>query len=426
MLFITGVFTETYKLFLEMAPYLCIGFIFAGILHIYVTSEKIAHHLGKNNFMAVLKASLFGIPLPLCSCGVIPASMTLKKEGASPSAIVSFLITTPATGIDSIFATYALLGPVFAIFRVIASFLTGLISGIISIFMHIDDDVSKLNNNEVKSESCCSTKKTSENGFGKFFGIFKYGFGQLLSDVNNSLILGLFIGGFVTYIIPDNFFEAHIGNSFIEMIIMLAAGIPLYICSTGSIPLASALVLKGISPGAAFVFLLSGPATNAVTISVIGKEMGKKVLFIYIFSISFCSILFGYLMNLMYDFMSLDAVKHIHHGTESPLLHWTKIISALIIVFLLFISYYKKFANKFSDTPTKASDGFTFHIPNMTCGGCASNVSRILEKKHNILKIDIDIPKKTIFITGDQFQNIECSVIIDSLESGGYKATLLK
>lgn len=415
MLFFKGIITATYLLFLEMAPYLLIGFIFAGILHIFITSERIARHLGKNDLLSIVKASLFGIPLPLCSCGVIPASMTLKREGASQSAIMSFLITTPSTGVDSIFATYALLGPVFTVFRIISSFVTGLLAGLISSFICSDEKIHSM-----EKESCPSPEIEPEGYVKKFMAVFSYGFGKLLSDIKNSLLLGLLIGGLITYLIPDEFFSSYIGNPYLEMLLMLLAGMPLYICSTGSIPMASALILKGISPGAAFVFLLSGPATNAVTISVIGKELGKKLLAVYIFTIAACSIGFGTIMNVFYSSVSINEVKQIHCAVQSPLIYWIKLISACIIAFFLFLAYFKTWREALASS--EKNKGIPLKIENMTCESCLNKITGILKNEFQITGIKYNIHKKTIYIPETQADEKTISALIEKLDKANFKA----
>ena len=136
---VRGIFAESVSLFLRMSPYLLFGFLFAGLLHVFISLGAIARHLGKRNLASIAKSVVLGIPLPLCSCGVIPAAVLLKKKGASRGSVISFLISTPITGVDSIFATYALLGPLFAIYRVFSSALTALVAGVLANFLTVPE-----------------------------------------------------------------------------------------------------------------------------------------------------------------------------------------------------------------------------------------------------------------------------------------------
>ncbi|MBU0684134.1 MAG: SO_0444 family Cu/Zn efflux transporter [Candidatus Omnitrophota bacterium] len=294
-----GIIREAYILFNEMSPYLLFGFIFAGVLHVFIDTKSISRHLGHNSFLAVIKASLFGIPLPLCSCSVIPAAMSLRKEGAARGAVLSFLISTPTTGVDSIFATYALLGGFFTVYRIIASFVTGVLSGIVANALIKETDApSEKNNTPCK---LCGTEEIHSHGLvSKVKGVFSYAFGDLLKDSGKALLAGILIGGIITYFVPETFIITYLGSGLKAMFVMLIVGIPMYVCATASIPIAAALMMKGLDPGAAFVFLVAGPATNIVTMSVVAKNMGIKTLVVYLGSIVLGSILLGIVLDKIY------------------------------------------------------------------------------------------------------------------------------
>ncbi|HPS20338.1 MAG TPA: SO_0444 family Cu/Zn efflux transporter [Candidatus Omnitrophota bacterium] len=293
-----GIAREACVLLNAMSPYLLFGFLFAGVLHVFIDTAFVARHLGHNNLGSVVKAALFGMPLPLCSCGVIPAAVSLKREGASKGAILSFLISTPITGIDSILATYSLLGWVFTIFRIIASLVTGIFAGILcNVFEKTDGQRENVRVDECCCHSCRDEAIARPTFLRRCRNAVFYAFGDLVRDSGGSILVGLVIGGVISYAIPNEFIETYVGSGFRAMIIMLLVGIPMYVCATGSIPIAAALLMKGVDPGAVFVFLLSGPATNVVTITVVMNTLGKRTLFIYLFAISFCSIVLGYLLD---------------------------------------------------------------------------------------------------------------------------------
>lgn len=312
---ITGVVAESWELFKEAAPYLFLGFAVAGILHVLVPDDKILKYLGKSagKFRSALNASLLGIPLPLCSCGVVPTALSLKNRGATKGATLSFLISTPETGLDSIAITYALLDPIMTVFRPLASMTTALLTGITENFLggmdkkeepHERKNILMLQSAPTCSDSSCSCNA----GFShvnasmprKIADGLKYAFVELLGDISGWLILGIVIAGIISYAIPDEIIGDYLGGGIFSMLIMLVIGIPLYICATASTPLAAALVSKGMSPGTAFVFLLAGPATNAATITMVTKFLGKRSATIYLTMIAVCSLGFGLLLDAIY------------------------------------------------------------------------------------------------------------------------------
>ena len=333
MLILRGILAESFKLLIEMAPWLLIGFFFAGLIYVFLPRERVTQHLGKANIMSVFKAALIGIPLPLCSCGVIPVVTSLRKQGASKGACLAFLTATPTSGVDSILATYSLLGLLFAIYRVIASFVTGLFSGFMA---NIFEKGSTVENVEM-TEVCniCDNDAPHTHTFGdKIKIMFSYGFGELIEDTGKWIIIGILIGGLIIYFIPEGFIQNYLGSGFLPMLVMLVVGIPLYVCATGSIPIAAALMLKGLSPGGALVFLIAGPATNAVTITVISKYMGKKMTVLYLLSISMASILLGLLLNAVWG--NLEISKVVMQGRVLPTV--VKIIFSLILLGLILYS----------------------------------------------------------------------------------------
>lgn len=342
---ITGILTQSYLLLNKMAPYLIFGFFFAGILHIFVKTATISRHLGGNNFLSVVKAALFGIPLPLCSCSVIPAAMSLKKEGASKGAVLSFLISTPTTGVDSIFATYSLLGLLFTVYRILASFITGTFAGIAANLLIKDEGGEKKIEEECK---ICKTNGSHEhngphehNVSQKIKGVFTYAFGDLLEDTGIAILAGILIGGAIVYFIPGGFIETYLGSGLKAMLVMLLVGIPMYVCATASIPIAAALMLKGMDPGAAFVFLVAGPATNIITMSVIAKNMGYKALGIYLGSIILCSLGLGLALNKIYYHFYEDTMSFMVHQHElvPP---WVGIACGILLCALIAYNLVKK------------------------------------------------------------------------------------
>ena len=273
----------------EMSPYLLFGFLVAGILSVLISQKLVERHLGGRGIWPLLKASLFGVPLPLCSCGVIPVSMSLHKHGASKGSTVSFLLSTPQTGADSIFVTLSLLGPVFAIFRPLAAFVTGIVGGAL-----VDAFGQSANSPTPPkcSDECCSgeNKRRVTRGL-------KYGFVTLPRDIGKAMLIGLVIAAVISALVPDGYFAEKLGTGIFAMVVMMFLGIPVYVCATASVPVAAALILKGLTPGAALVFLMTGPATNAASFVTIWKTLGSRTAITYIFTVAGCAILSGMLLD---------------------------------------------------------------------------------------------------------------------------------
>ncbi|MBU0571178.1 MAG: SO_0444 family Cu/Zn efflux transporter [Candidatus Omnitrophica bacterium] len=336
---ILGVLREAYLLLNQMSPYLLFGFLFAGILHIIIKSDMVSRHLGRNTTLSVIKASLFGIPLPLCSCSVVPAAMSLRKEGASQGAVLSFFIATPTTGVDSILATYSLLGGLFTIYRIIASFLTGVIAGLISNLLK-KGQPSSIKNEPDRCKHCGSGEEHVHSVLDKIKGVFTYAFGDLLRDSGTALVVGILIGGVIAYFVPESFIEAYMGSGLKAMIIMLLVGIPMYVCATASIPIAAALMLKGMAPGAALVFLIAGPATNIVTMMVVKKNMGTQALVIYLSSIIVSSLALGALFDVIsgYFYKTGSAFSVLAHHQKAGI-GWMGNAASIVLMALVIYTF---------------------------------------------------------------------------------------
>ena len=275
-----------------MAPYLLLGFFVAGVLGVFVPVAWIETHLGKRGLRQIAKASLLGVPIPLCSCSVIPVAASLRRHGATKGAAISFLTSTPQTGVDSIAATWGLLGPLFAGFRVLVAFITGVICGAaVETFTPASEESA----NDCDDEHCPSCHPQS--GTHKWKQVFTYGFGVLPRDIGKALLIGILVSGLLGALVPADFFTRYLSSEWISMLAVLGLGIPLYVCSTGSIPIALAMIGMGLSPGAALIFLITGPATNAATIATVFKTMGRKAVIIYLITLGSCSVIAGWILN---------------------------------------------------------------------------------------------------------------------------------
>lgn len=331
-----------------MSFYLLIGMLFVAILHITMSKEFVRKHTGKKGLMSVIKASIFGVPLPLCSCGVLPTAVFLKKNGSTKGAAISFLISTPQTGVDSIIATYGMMGLVFAIFRPIAAFVMGVVGGAIIDVTDKGKHNEQINIPSGLNSDSCEIDVTKLPWKEKFKKMWRYAFVEFFDDISVHLLVGLFIAALITIIIPDDLASSmNIGSGFVAMLLMIAIGIPMYVCATSSIPIALALMMKGFSPGVAFVFLAMGPATNAASIAVIKKIFGTKTTLIFLGVLAVMGIIMGYLLDWIYalgNFNIMDTINHSYsHGMISPTVMQ---ISAIIMSILVISSLYRIYLAK--------------------------------------------------------------------------------
>ncbi len=320
--FIETLVVDFWATLCEMAPYLLFGFFIAGLLSVLVSQSVVERHLGGRGLWPLVKASIFGVPLPLCSCGVIPVSMSLHKHGASKGSTISFLLSTPQTGVDSIFVTFSLLGPVFAIFRPLAAFATGVIGGsLVDIF----DSTPQTQPHTACQDECCQDTKS-----GRLKKGFKFAFVILPRDIGGAMLVGLVIAAFISALVPDNFFVDKFAHPIVAMLIMMVVGIPMYVCATASVPIAAALIAKGLDPGAALVFLMTGPATNAASFTTIWKGLGGRTAVLYLISVAGCALASGLLFDFVATGFNLTDIHH--HGWMIP-----KIIQNISAVLLLII-----------------------------------------------------------------------------------------
>jgi len=357
--YIEQAIAETYHVFLAASPYIMFGLLAAGLLYVYFPEEKVQAMLGRKSLGSVLKASLLGIPLPLCSCGVIPAAIALRRRGASRGATASFLISTPETGVDSITLTYGLLGPFMAIVRPVAAFITSTVAGILVNATDKTEEHSPVLAVTTPACSCChgeavqiETKKPS--WLTRVVESMKYVFTTLLGDIGHWLLLGIIISGLILAFLPDGFLANNLGSNWLTMLLMLAIGLPLYICASASTPVAAALMLKGVSPGAALVLLMTGPATNISTMIVVSREMGKKAAATYVGSIVICSLLIAVAVDALVAALAIKfsiTFTPEHHTTPN----WIGVISTVVLVGFIGTNFVKRlFAGKSADGGTHA------------------------------------------------------------------------
>ena len=433
----------------EMAPYLMLGFFIAGLLRTFVPRTVYSQHLSPRNMKSVVKAAAIGIPLPLCSCGVIPTSVSLRKEGASHGACTSFLIATPQTGVDSIAATYSMMGLPFAIVRPIAALFTAMFGGwLVNRYAKGDERQSAAyahSSDECGSVCDCSHHDDvhSETFWSKLKGALSYGYIEMLQDVGKWLVIGLLIAALITVAVPNEWLAALHEYKLLNMLIVLSVAIPMYVCATGSIPIAVSLMAKGLTPGAALVLLMAGPAVNSASILVIGNSFGKHTLTLYIMSIVIGSVVFGLCIDYLLP-QEWFAVSHIltdvncmHHLGFWDWLFTVVFIALLVNAFVLQHKASRRIRHTHSqhqgevlpDTTDENSNNpknnmtmiRTYKIDGMSCNHCKSSAEKAIRSVAGVENVEVDLPKGMAYVDG----NHQDADVISAIEAAGFSCRLL-
>ncbi len=397
----------------EMSPYLMLGFFFAGLLRVVFPRHLITRYMGQRNFRSVLNASLLGVPMPLCSCGVLPAGIGFYKNGASRGSTVSFLISTPQTGVDSIFATYALLGLPLAIVRPVVAMLTGIAGGLMG------NGLDRKGVTEGKIQLA-----QEEDHPRSVRELFRYGFVELLQEISRWLIIGMLIAALLSVLIPDDFFTRNISNEYLAMLLLLLASVPLYICATGSIPIAAVLIMKGLSPGAALVLLMAGPATNIATMAVIGNTMGRKTLWVYMTSIVGGAVFFGILINELIprDWITSAMPSMAHDGIHGLTSGWLKWSMTAMLLALIINGAIRKWRSriKMQNEDRIKGDGMksnvhVFKVEGMTCAHCKASVENGLMELPSVSQVLAEPGTDKVTVEAGDIEDEEIKSTIEGL-----------
>lgn len=418
---VVRVASESWGVLGEMAPYLLFGFLMAGIFSICISPEFIERHLGGRGFGPVVKAALFGVPLPLCSCGVIPVAASFRRHGASRAATTSFLLSTPQTGVDSIAVTYALLGTAFAVYRPIVALATGLLGGaLVMFFAHANGNTAETP--PECHESCCVDKTSKRN---VVWRALEYGFVTLPRDIGLPLLAGVVIAGAITALLPNDQWKPFLGGGILSILLMMALGIPIYVCASASVPIAAGLIHAGASPGAVLAFLIAGPASNAATIATIWKLLGRRTVLLYLLTIAASSVGAGLLLDWLLPAMQLrvpDLSQQCHDAMRGD---WMPTTWAIALLAVLAYSYAKKsratevVVNEHSHESDASSQHLLLNIDGMTCAHCAATVTNALLACHGVLSVQVDLAREQAKVTG---HDIAPGDLLTAVKSAGYTA----
>ena len=398
----------------SMSPYLLLGFFIAGLLHAFVPSAIYSRYLAGTGLRSVVTAAAFGIPLPLCSCGVLPTAVALRRSGASRAASTSFLIATPQTGVDSIAATYSMMGLPFAILRPVAALVTSLIGGLAVGHWErkgaLDDHVEEGN---------YEFSELPKGFWNKVLETFKYGFFDMMQSIGRWLLIGLVVATLITVLLPDDFFSAYARWPLLNMFIIVAVAVPMYVCATGSIPIAAALMLKGMSPGCALVLLMAGPAANMASMFVVNNAFGRKATVVYLLSIIGGAIGFGVLVDYlpgMRDLFVNALPSHVmHHGMHGA--SWFNTVCSIALLGMIVLALGAKYWKSYQINHHKTATMKEFKVKGMMCAHCKANVEKGLAALPGVEKVTVDLAKGTALVEGF----VPDQLVIDCIEDLGYQ-----
>ncbi|MFW5723462.1 MAG: permease [Halochromatium sp.] len=428
--FVIGFPAALWGILLELAPSLLVGLLIAGLIHAYVPSAVIRLGLSRPDLGSVLRASLVGVPLPLCSCGMIPTALGLRREGASPGAATAFMISTPQTGVDSILVTAAFLGWPFALFKLIAAFVTGVIGGVlVNRTVPADPPASAAANGD-------SADDNRPRGWrARSVEAVRYAVFDLLGAINTWLIIGVIAAALVTALTPADFFAGRPwADGLLGMLVMLAIALPLYVCTTASVPIAASLILAGLPAGSALVFLMAGPATNLVTIGAVYRTLGARVLSVYLGTVVAMSLGFGLLFDQLLTSVPAQTLTHEHQQG------WLPVLSALVLLALMAMLGRRQYrarkqaqarlsraqgAETRANTDARgglatsaADDSMILEVKGMSCGHCVATVKQALESIDQVQEAAPDLATGRVLIRGGV---LETSALEQAIERAGFR-----
>jgi len=450
---------ETWRVLGQMAPWLLFGFLVAGALSVLVSPAWLERHLGARKRGAVLKAALFGVPLPLCSCGVIPVAASLRRHGAGRPATTSFLLSTPQTGVDSIVVTWSLLGPVYAVFRPLAALVSGIAGGWL---VRAVDGEGRASAGDgapgEKSEGAPGGAVPGEEGRGTAPGAcgengcgcsspadaaagadagdtgagggfrgglaraLRYGLIVLPRDIAVALLVGVAIAGLLAALLPADALAPYLGGGALSILALMAMGVPVYVCATASVPIAAGLIHLGVSPGAALAFLIAGPATNAATFTTVWRVLGRRTAVSYLATVAVSAIGWGLLLDelLPAAMASFPGLAHHHH--ESATVAWLDQTSAVALLLLLAVSFAitrRAAGREAAMTGADAAGGVTLSVEGMTCSHCVENVRRALLAVPGVREARVDRSGGRALVTG---RDLDAARLAAAVRDAGYEA----
>ncbi len=397
---------QLWQVMLDLSPSLLLGLFIAGLVHLYLPPGLVYRGLNRPDLRSAARASLIGVPLPLCSCGVIPTALGLRNQGASKGATTAFMISTPQTGVDSLLVSASFLGWPFALFKLAAAFVTGMIGGAL---------VNRFTAPDAEPRSA-SVATAAEPGAGGIRGALRYSLFELLAAIDLWVLAGVLVAALIATFIPPDYLA---GRTWAQglggMLLVLAISIPLYVCTTGSVPIAASLIAAGMPAGTALVFLMAGPATNVATLGAVYRVLGTRVLAIYLGTVILMSILLG----LGFDWL-LQGVQ-VEEGSHTHGIDWIAIGSALLLSGLLAYLLGLRLKARIRGWCDPAPGGdFMLKVEGMSCGHCVASVKKSLERVATVSEATPDLASGLVRVRGD---HLDVTDLIRAVEKAGFRAS---
>jgi len=399
---------ELWQVMLDLAPSLLLGLFIAGVMHVYLPKGFVHRGLNRPDLRSVTRASLIGVPLPLCSCGVIPTALGLRNEGASKGATTAFMISTPQTGVDSILVSASFLGWPFALFKLVAAFVTGLIGGaLVNRFVRPDT--------EGERNTAAEDEDTRQRGLG---AVLRYGIFDLLAAIDLWIIAGVLAAALITTFIPTHYLADQAwAQGLMGMLLVLAVSVPLYVCTTGSVPIAASLIAAGMPPGTALVFLMAGPATNVATLGAVYRALGGRVLALYLGTVVAMSILLGLgFDSLLESGTPPPSITH-QHGVD-----WLGVASALVLTAMLAFLLGRRLTASIEARLGRSADagGLILKVDGMSCQHCVASVKKSLEGLDAAEEAAPSLSSGLVRVRGSR---LDVSALVAAVEKAGFRVT---
>ncbi len=403
---ITTFLHNLWQVFLDLSPSLLLGLLMAGLLHAYLPKGLVHRGMSRPNLASALRASLIGVPMPLCSCGVVPAALALKNEGASKGATTSFLISTPQTGVDSLLVSAAFLGWPFALFKLAAAFVTGLVGG--SLVNRFTRHEPQLPLGDAADGDRAESRPPK---------VIRYAVYDLLGAIDLWILAGVVAAALITTLVPTDYFSDQAwATGIVGMLVVLSISLPLYVCTTGSVPIAASLIAAGMPAGSALVFLMAGPATNVATIGAVYRALGGRVLTIYLGTVVVMSIGLGLGFDFILGDVGQGAPVHVHGGTD-----WLGLGSAALVIGLMSYLSARRIQRRIREKTTLEAAGagdLLMKVEGMTCQHCVARVKNTLEGCEGVEEAAPSLSSGMVRIRG---KRLDAGFLAAAVEKAGYK-----
>jgi uncharacterized membrane protein YraQ (UPF0718 family)/copper chaperone CopZ len=421
---------ETWLVAAQMSPWLLLGFLVAGTLSTVIAPAWLERHLGGRGMGPVFKAAALGVPLPLCSCGVIPVAASLRSHGASRGATTAFLLSTPQTGVDSILITYTMLGPVFAIFRPVVALLTGLIGGgLVEAF--VPEEARPVAPKPAPAPASmvfqmavpAPAAPPARVSFGaRLRELLTYGLVTLPADLWRALLIGVVLAGVISALVPADFVARYVGPGPLSVLLMMIIGIPLYVCATASVPLAAGFIFMGLSPGAALAFLIAGPGTNAATLTTIARVLGRRALGIFLLTIAASAFGAGLLLDALMPWLgrampSLAPPAHCHGDVSL----WSHLAAVALVLVMANAVWRTRRAGRAKAAAAKRAAGrtVTFAVEGMHCSHCVESVTRAVGELPGVDACVVDLQGGSATVSGGA---VDAAAVVAAIDALGFRS----